>query len=196
MLFPSIEEKFAQKSPDQVAYDSYDRAIKFYDGSATHYVGRGLAANNLADLPSNKVAALLQDNATAAARRADLPIEKLWARGLRGLASLQESIWVADRAEKIKKLTAAIDDFNVIEKSTLQDTTARESDEYQLFLLARGGAPQDRQLSAHQGREAKAPRRRRRGRRANHQKLRPPPPPRVGLFPVGQRRRGPRPVPR
>lgn len=106
----SIEERFAQEKggPDQVAYDSFDKAIAFDPTVADYYVGRGMAYQDLLQPTPDKKAAVLRENAKLAEEHSASDDARNVARGLDALALYQESNWIPDYDAKREKLLQAV----------------------------------------------------------------------------------------
>ncbi|MEX2185569.1 MAG: protein kinase [Pirellulales bacterium] len=106
----AIEERFAQAQggPDQVAYDSYDKAVAFDATESDYYVGRGMAYQDLLQPTPDKKAAVLRENAKLADEHAENDDQRNIALGLNALALYQESNWVPDYDAKREKLTEAV----------------------------------------------------------------------------------------
>lgn len=136
----AIEERFAQSKggPDQVAYESFDKAIGLDPNVAEYYVGRGLAYQDLLEPTPNEKAKILRENAKLVEQHAANDDQRNIARGLDALATYQESNWVADYPTKRKKLAQAVAELTAVNAKAAQ-STSQYHDIYHALRVVEGG---------------------------------------------------------
>ncbi len=136
----AIEERFAQAKggPDQIAYESFDRAVAFDPTVADYYVGRGMAYQDLLQPTPDKKAAMLRENAKLAEQHGKNDDQRNIARGLNALALYQESNWVPDYDAKRAKLSQAVDELAAVNAKG-GEATGASSDIYHALRVVEGG---------------------------------------------------------
>jgi serine/threonine protein kinase len=137
---PALEDRFADdvSGADQVAYDSFTLAAKLDPKTSDYYLGAGMSYHDLLIPTAERKSEVLRQNATAVEKNAKSDDDRNLARGLRGLATYQESVWSPDYDVKRSKLQEAVGELAAVAAAATNQRA--HADVYHALRVVEGGA--------------------------------------------------------